>query len=554
MNRPTILRNALCLLMALMCSVTWAQTSTSKGDALAGDGMLRFYRLAIPVTWSAYEQDLGGDYKQVLAFWQECENYVNRMFVPLGFCFDVVEDERLVMSGPNLIEENIYNAPSFGTELLDEAIGTSSYDVGMWVVHRDVEEENSGLSKLGGAYDGSTKGSGYAKTDKWVVAHELGHMFGAHHTAQGEGSLMDDQGEYFSYPSIKTIRSSARGSSSYKNVEVENSAPQFDAGKMQSIYQIPEGACLAIEVQATDSEGHKLMYTAIGCNSSNVDDINGDDGMMPVLASSAPQENLVISYSPVYTADLFYDDFFYAKEGTDVHAMAPGTYNLSILVNDVPSTAWSYEALDKEPFYSTYAIWEAQVQIVGGTPFRATLSPAKDTYTAGEEVTISWGVNKNYFTENATLRITLSTDYGKTYGHVLAQGVSAHDGACTVTMPNVAVTEVDVDFTTAVRKMKGGIIKLEEIDGAAFTLTMLDPTTDRSFTITTDNDNKGEGDNGNNNENEGDDADGIKTPESSRRSRTTFDLQGRRVANPTGGIHIIDGTKVLVSPGGTHHR
>lgn len=281
--------------MALMCSVTWAQTSTSKGDALAGDGMLRFYRLAIPVTWSAYEQDLGGDYKQVLAFWQECENYVNRMFVPLGFCFDVVEDERLVMSGPNLIEENIYNAPSFGTELLDEAIGTSSYDVGMWVVHRDVEEENSGLSKLGGAYDGSTKGSGYAKTDKWVVAHELGHMFGAHHTAQGEGSLMDDQGEYFSYPSIKTIRSSARGSSSYKNVEVENSAPQFDAGKMQSIYQIPEGACLAIEVQATDSGGHKLMYTAIGCNSSNVDDINGDDGMMPVLASSAPQENLVIS-------------------------------------------------------------------------------------------------------------------------------------------------------------------------------------------------------------------------------------------------------------------
>ena len=545
MNRPTILRNALCLLMALMCSVTWAQTSTSKDDVLAGDGMLRFYRLAIPVTMSAYKQDLGGDYKQVLAFWQECESYVNKMFVPLGFCFDVVEDERLVMSGPNLIEENIYNAPSFGTELLDKAIGTSSYDVGMWVVHRDVKEENSGLSKLGGAYDGSTKGSGYAKTDKWVVAHELGHMFGAHHTAQGEGSLMDNQGEFFAYPSIKTIRNSAWGSLSYNNVKVDNNAPQFNAEKMQKTYRIPEGACLAIDVQATDKEEHKLMYSAIGCNSNNVDDINSDDGMMPVFASSVPQENHVISYSPVYTADLFYEDSFYAKEGTDVHAMKPGTYDLSILVNDVPSTAWSYEALDKEPFYSTYAIWETQVQIVGGTPFRATLSPAKETYTAGEEVNISWGVNKNYFTENATLRITLSTDYGKTYSHVLAQGVSARDGRYTVTMPNVEVAEVDVDFTTAVRKMKGGIIKLEEIDGAAFTLTMLNPSTDRSFTIATDNEDDDKGDN--DNENEGDDADGIKAPESSKRETTRFfDLQGRHVVNPTRGLYIVDGAKVLI--------
>ena len=534
----------LCLLMTLLCNVTWAQHPVSGHDALAGDGTLRLYRLAIPVTSSAYEQDLGSDYNQVLAFWRECESFANRMFVPLGFCFDVLEDERLVMQQPNLIDENIYNAPAFGTELLDEAIGTQAYDVGMWVVHRDVEEENSGLSQLGGAYAVDTKGSGYAKTDKWVVAHELGHLFGAHHTPQGEGSLMDDRGEYFAYPSIKAIRSSARGSTAYRNIKVENSAPRLDPAKMQQTYRIPEGACLAIEVQATDDEGHRLMYAAIGCNSSNVDDMNGGSGMMPALASSAPQESPVIRYSPVYTADLFYEDFFYAKEGTDVHAMPPGTYDLSILVNDVPRTAWTHEALAAEPFYSTYAVWETQVQIVGGTPFRATLSPAKEAYAAGEEVTLRWGVNRDYFTDNARLRITLSDDYGKTFGHVLAEEVSAMDGECTITMPDMHIGEVEVDFTTALRTMNGGIIRLEEIGGAAFTLTMLDPSTDRGFTIT-----KEDGDA------EEDDAAAIEAPESSsRRSRTIFDLQGRRVANPTGGIHIIDGTKVLVSPGGTHHK
>ena len=453
-------------------------------DALPGDGTMRFYRLAIPVTKSAFENDLASNNDKVKAFWQECEDFVNKMFVPLGFCFDVVVDDKLI-NVTDLPVNQQNGLPEIGncTSNLNNILGEANYDVAMWVTHRDDAEENSGLSALGGAYTSSQKGSGYAKTDKWVVAHELGHMFGAVHTLQGEGSLMDNQGEYFSYPSIKAIRNSAIGATSHNNVKVANNAPQFDEAKMQQTYRIPQGACLAIDVQATDIEEHKLMYTAIGCTSTNVDNVQeGQDLTLP-FGSFAPQESNVISYAPIYTADLVYDDYFYLKEGTGIHEMEAGTYPLSILVNDVPNTAWNYAALTESPFYSTYAIWETEVQVVAGEAFKATIAGEKTNFTAGEKVTVEWGVNANYFTEDSRLRILMSDDYGKTFEYVLAESVKATDGQCIVTMPNVNIGQVEVDFSTAVRTMNGGVIKIEEIGGAAFTLTALDPSTDKGFTV-----------------------------------------------------------------------
>ena len=455
----------------------------TSADALPGDGTLRFYRLAIPVTESAYEKDLDSNNDKVKAFWQACEDFVNKMFVPLGFCFDVVESESLI----NVKDLTIGNTglPEIGncTVDLNAILGEANYDVAMWVTHRDDFEENSGLSALRGAYSSTTKGSGYAKTDKWVVAHELGHMFGAVHTLQGEGSLMDNLGEFFSYPSIKAIRNSAKGTASYRNVTVANNAPLFDAEQMLTTYRIPQGACLAIDVQATDIEKHQLMYTAIGCNSKNVDNVQeGADVTLP-FASFAPQESNVISYAPQYTADLVYDDF-YLKEGTGIHEMEPGTYPLSILVNDVPETAWNSEALATNPFYSTYAIWETQVQVVEGTAFAATLDTDKTNFIAGEKVTVKWGVNENYFTADSKVRISLSTDYGKTFNYVLAEAVAALDETCTVMLPNCNIGTVAVDFGTATRTMNGGVIKVEEIGSGVFTLTALDPNTHKGFTVT----------------------------------------------------------------------
>ena len=532
---------AVFVFMLILTAFATAQTRGVARNAIPGDSKVRYYRLALPVTVSAFQQDLDSDYNKVLNFWRECEDYANRMFVPLGICFDVVEDSRLVMSQRNMIDDNIYNV-SFGTELTDEAVGSDAYDVGMWIHHRSEFDENTGLSIGNGAYNNSTKSNGYAKTDKWVVAHELGPMFGADfHTSQGEGSLMDNEGEFFSYPSILLIREESvkRGvSGTYTYKSVTNSAPVFDAAVMKDTYRIPQGACISIPVSATDE--HAVTYSAIGCSSADINDVNGEDGMVPHFRSLAPQSAAVIDYSPKYRADIYDEEFYFVTEGTDVPSMSAGTYPIAFLANDMPE-ATGYDYLAANPFYSNYSVWDATVQIVGGTAFKASLVPQKNSYSAGEAVTVKWGVNTNYFTKESRVRITMSANYGKSFDYVLAESVPATDGSCSVELPDVNVGDVDVDFITAVRSMRGGVIRVEEIGGVAYTLTTLSPENGGGFNITGATgiyEVKGESGNGKgeNGERKGESGEG----------NAVYDLLGREVYNTSGGVYIVNGKKFIV--------
>ena len=500
---------------------------SANGYSIKSDNVLRFYRIAIPVTNSSFERDFDCDYSLVLRFWDECELYLNRTYLSLGFCFDVVRGQALVMKENNLIDEDYCNAVSYGTMLLDEVVGTENYDIGMWVTYRPEYSENTGLSIEGGAYAATTKASGYAVPDTWVIAHEVGHLFGANHTM--DGTLMDVGGDFFSLESIERIRrcNVERNGAYYSDVErttlvgsnnggnyvygikVQNTAPVFDGIAMKSLYRVPQGACLSFYLHVDDAENDNLNYAAVG----------------DCFAAVAPSENSVIDYAPSYVADLYYDDY-YIVWGTDIPSMSVGSYDISFVVNDCPADcSYRYGDILDSPFYSLYGVWSATVQIVAGTAFEASLYPQKSAYVAGEEVTVEWGVNRACFSESTRLRILLSDDYGKSYKHILATDVPALDGMCKVTMPNVNIGEVEVDFDTALRTMRGGIIRIEEIGGIAFTLTESSPYNGGGFMLEAST--------------------GVDGASCTKECGECYDTAGRRLYAPQKGINIAGGKKFL---------
>lgn len=445
--------------------------------SIPGDNVMRYYRVALPISYTSNMEDFNGNAEEVNAFWHDVEDYLNKIYLPIGYCFQVVTDTRLIQTSPNIIDEDFMQAPSYGTELLDAVIGSSVYDIGVWMVHRPKGSENTGLALTGGAYNPRNKASAYAAADPWVVAHEMAHLFGATHTY--DGSLMDTGGEFLSLTSISEIRTSclAQNAPYYKDIDrtvlvgndsggnyvygqkVNNNAPTFATSMFNNI-RIPEGACFYFKVVANDIDNNTLNYATL----------SEDFVLVP------PNVGNEMDFHPHYVADIYDNQYYYIVPGTDIPNMWAGTYSMLISVNDMPSVSVpDWDNLIAAPFYSNYATKEITVDIVSGNVFSVTLSPDKRDYTPGERVKISWGVNADYFTADSRLRISLSADYGKTFNYILAESVPALEGSCDVVMPDLKIENKDVDFSTGVRAMRGGIIRVEEIGGPAYNLSCLTP-------------------------------------------------------------------------------
>ena len=422
------------------------------------DGVFREYRLAVYMTNEGFRSEqLNQDVSKVKAFWKELETFLNNIYVrDLGVRFTIVQDERL-------IEKSYKGSYAYdaGTKLINAAIGSDAYDIGI-VVNYIEGGALQGLASPGGVKFQDRKGWAIVNSQEMItIGHELGHLFGADHPFVGgaglvgrctepkSGQSMMSYGypykeDFISLESLRmmhpvTMESDYKLPAAAKHTAPTNTAPRIDRAKMRAEYRVPKGTFFTIPVYATDAEQTSLLYAfnQFGCHA-------GNPATFPVFP---PQHDAKLSFGRRYGG---------ASMIANSDEIPVGNYQFWLSVSDALPVE---EAIAKKqaPLYDGYI---AIVKVVNATPFKITSNIASQ-YAMGQKLTLKWSVDKTFFKEGSKVRVMMSDDFGETFSHVLVPS-TANDGECEVYLPQKLMEKFSTYFN--IWFAGKGLIRLETID------------------------------------------------------------------------------------------
>ena len=422
------------------------------------DGVFREYRLAVYMANEGFRSEqLNQDVSKVKTFWKELETFLNNIYVrDLGVRFTIVQDERL-------IEKSYKGSYAYdaGTKLINAAIGSDAYDIGI-VVNYIEGGALQGLASPGGVKYHERKGWAIVNSQEMItIGHELGHLFGADHPFVGgaglvgrctepkSGQSMMSYGypykeDFISLESLRmmhpvTMESDYKLPAAAKHTAPTNTAPRIDRAKMRAEYLVPKGTFFTIPVYATDAEQTSLLYTfnQFGCHS-------GNPATFPVFP---PQRDAKLSFGRRYGG---------ASMIANSDEIPVGNYRFWLSVSDALPVE---EAIAKKqaPLYDGYI---ANVKVVNATPFKI-ISNIESQYAMGQKLTLKWSVDKTFFKEDSKVRVVMSDDFGETFSHVLVPS-TANDGECEVYIPQKLMEKFSTYFN--IWFAGKGLIRLETID------------------------------------------------------------------------------------------
>ena len=422
------------------------------------DGVFREYRLAVYMTNEGFRSEqLNQDVSKVKAFWKELETFLNNIYVrDLGVRFTIVQDERL-------IEKSYKGSYAYdaGTKLINAAIGSDAYDIGI-VVNYIEGGALQGLASPGGVKFQDRKGWAIVNSQEMItIGHELGHLFGADHPFVGgaglvgrctepkSGQSMMSYGypykeDFISLESLRMMQPVTKASdfklpTEAKHTTPTNTAPRIDRSKMRAEYRVPKGTFFTIPVYATDAEQSSLLYAfnQFGCHS-------GNPATFPVFP---PQHDAKLSFGRRYGG---------ASMIANSDEIPVGNYQFWLSVSDALPVE---EAIAKKqaPLYDGYI---ANVKVVNATPFKITSNIASQ-YAMGQKLTLKWSVDKTFFKEGSKVRVVMSDDFGETFSHVLVPS-TANDGECELYLPQKLMEKFSTYFN--IWFAGKGVIRLETID------------------------------------------------------------------------------------------
>ena len=422
------------------------------------DGLFREYRLAVYMANEGFRSEqLNQDVSKVKAFWKELETFLNNIYVrDLGVRFTIVQDERL-------IEKSYKGSYAYdaGTKLINAAIGSDAYDIGI-VVNYIEGGALQGLASPGGVKYHERKGWAIVNSQEMItIGHELGHLFGADHPFVGgaglvgrctepkSGQSMMSYGypykeDFISLESLRMMQPVTKASdfklpTAAKHTAPSNTAPRIDRSKMRAEYRVPKGTFFTIPIYATDAEQSSLLYAfnQFGCHA-------GNPAIFPVFP---PQHDAKLSFGRRYGG---------ASMIANSDEIPVGNYQFWLSVSDALPVE---EAIAKKqaPLYDGYI---AKVKVVNATPFKITSNIASQ-YAMGQKLTLKWSVDKTFFKEDSKVRVVMSDDFGETFSHVLVPS-TANDGECEMYLPQKLMEKFSTYFN--IWFAGKGLIRLETID------------------------------------------------------------------------------------------
>lgn len=481
--------------------------SKSTNPAFATGATLRTYRLALAATAEFTQTYGGGTVDGALNAMTTLINAVNAIYErDLAIRLMFVANETSIIftntATDGYTSDNANTLLEQNQTVLNQRIGAANYDLGM-VLDGGLYNFQPGKFIFQGAGQfqsvcvNGQKGKGvsiFRSTDPtsitaiYVVAHELGHMFGALHTFNGTtldcgpsrfaqtayepgsgSTIMAYRGgvlpngvyfnlcgneevvstdTYFHTASIEQIvnyTSFGSGGSCPTVTNTGNTPPSVNAG---ADYTIPANTPFALTATGSDPDSDTLSYCWEEYDLGAAGPPNTDNGNRPIFRSFAPVT------SPVRTFPQLSDILSGTSTFGESLPVTTRIMNFRVTVRDNHSGGGGV---------NTSAM---HVNVSAGSgPFVVTQPGSSTTWVAGSNQTVSWNVaNTSSAPVNCgNVRIMLSIDGGTSFPFTLAS-TKPNTGSATITVPNVPTSTARV--------------KVEAIDNIFFSISL------PNFTIT----------------------------------------------------------------------
>jgi len=435
--------------------------NTNKNTILkdVDDSIHRLYTLALSVT-GEYASFHGGTLPLVNAALASTLTNVNAVFEN-----DFNVTLQLAANNDNVIYFNAGTDPysgfnNYNTEVqntLDAQIGDGNYDVGH-LLSAIGFDGNAGCigcvcitGLKGSAYTSDSAPEGF-NFDIDLVAHELGHQFGANHTWTHDGNegtnvqmepgsgttIMGYAGiaasanielnsdPYFHAISIEQVTTYIKSTSCATETNTGNTTPTVDAG---ADLTLPVGTAFKLVGTRADSDGDNITYCWEQINEDNA------STTYPNPNSGNDDAVLVRSFSPTASPTRYFPNLSDLRFGVNANQWEKvpnvgrtADFRLTVRDNKLGGANNTHDDM-RVTFNPSFGPFEITSQNTTGI-----------SWSSGTTETITWNVNNtNTLPGASNVNILLSTDGGETYNEIVSN--IPNNGSYSLTVPKTPSPE-----------------------------------------------------------------------------------------------------------------